>query len=547
MSNHFNRTGGLHPKKSAFDLSEDIKLTCDMGELIPVWTRIMNAGDTFKIGSQTVCRFQPLVYPIIHEVQITTHTFFVPMRLLWDNWEKYYTGGKDGNYVAAVPKWNPTPDDLQLFSLWDYFGYPIVNYAPPPNDSRNLPMDMHRRCYNFIIDEYYGDENHDDPINTDADGDRATPPTVWGTNRKVLRRRWKKDYPTSALPFRQRGSTLALPIEGITEALFEDTSLTNNGELINLIHGNGAQRPITQWAGSNMLFNYNDAASTVGFIRQGVGTLTNSVNYVGVNSANTVDLSLASTFDFSALREIAQIQKWMERNARAGVRYTEFLKAHFGAKNQDFRLQRPEYIGGTKSPISINEVLQTSATQGSSAQGNMAGHGLAASDGYHGSYTASEPGIIMSILSVMPTPVYEDGFPREVLYNDKEEWYMPEYAHLSEQAIFNAEIFPSGDETQDMDIWGYQGRYDELRVGRSKVVSEMRRKVPSSNQSLAEWHLARSFTGLPNLNSNFIECNPDKNIFAVPSAKGLIINHATLVKAIRPMPEISEPGLIDHF
>jgi len=557
MNVAFQNIGKLHPKKSAFDLSYDVKLTCDMGELIPTMAKLMVPGDTFKYAVEDVVRLLPLATPIYHEIIVTNHTFFIPIRILMKNFDRYISGGKDGNYVTPIPKWNPTVDDLKLFTLWDYFGFPVTNYTIPPIDARNLPMDMLRRAYNYIWDEYYRDQNYDEPINTGDDGKTETPPTVWGNNRKVLKRRWKKDYFTSALPFRQRGTAPALPIAGVLRADFErlaNYTISTDGNPIGT--GNIAYLGVSI-NNNNKAININrsNAANLSG------GQLGQATeNLIGALNSNTIKVNEAATCDVNDLRTVVQLQKWMERNARAGVRYKEFIDVHFDEHIGDSTLQRPEYVGGTKTFINVNEVVSTMQFEGlSNPQGTMTGHGLAADEGYVGTYHAREFGIIMNITSIMPKPCYEDGFEREWMYNDKEEWYMPEYAHLSEQAILNQEVFPKGGNPVttegkpitggDLDIWAYQGRYDELRVSKDKVVSEMRVKVPSSYSSMADWHLSRSFTSLPNLNSNFLECNPDKRVFMVMEgqSKTCIINHANLIKAIRPLPEIAEPGLMDHF
>jgi hypothetical protein len=255
-------------------------------------------------------------------------------------------------------------------------------------------------------------------------------------------------------------------------------------------------------------------------------------------------MSAAATFDVSDLRLAFQIQKWMERNARAGVRYTEFLRAHFGVAPRDERLQRPEYIGGSKSPIIISEVLQTSqSTQGTagSPQGNMAGHGLTADRTRAARYRVSEYGWILGIMSVMPRTAYQQGVNRQFLRRTKFDHYFAEFAHLSEQAIENVELVATNDENYNAGIFGYQGRYDELRYMPSRVCGNMR-------QLYDYWHLGRKFslTSPPLLNEEFIKCVPDKRIFAVQNEDGLIVNVANIIRAVRPMPIMSNPGLIDH-
>ena len=537
----FQKVGGLSPKRSAHGISGSKLFTCNMGELIPVFARRMIPGDTFKIGCETAVRLFPMKYPIMHEIDVTAHAFFVPSRLLWNKFDKYISGGKTGDFAEPLPKWRPNSDDLQLFSQWDYHGFPIVNYQIPPEGARNLPSDDLRRCYNFIWDEYYRDQNLDDPINTGDDGTAETPPTVWGNNRKILKRRYKKDYFTSALIQRQRGTAPALPIAGTLQ--LENGLGVSAAQALTITH--------------NMSRSSGD--SSVSVVVPNVSsqpTITGTKPAQNIPVSGTMDLGDGVTFDISDLRSVVQLQKWMERNNRAGIRYGEFIKAHFDEDLGDSTLNRPVYIGGTKAPVMVNEVVQTSGT-GATPQGNMSGHGLSASDGYIGTYHAKEYGIIMTLLSIMPKPMYEDGIDREWLWTDKEDWYFPEFAHLSEQGIYNCEVLPQGGNPVnadgkpiaggDLDIWAYQGKYDELRVGRDIVCSEMRVKVPNGNQSLADWHMSRSFTTLPHLNSEFITCNPDTRNFLVRSDKTCLVYHANMVKAIRPLPPIAEPGLMDHF
>ena len=228
---------------------------------------------------------------------------------------------------------------------------------------------------------------------------------------------------------------------------------------------------------------------------------------------NTVDLSTASTFDIADLRLAFQIQKWMERNARGGVRYTEFLRAHFGVAPRDERLHRPEYIGGSKSPVIMSEVLQTSSTDLTTPQGNLAGHGISAQDQFCGSYRAAEFGLIMGIMSIMPKPAYSQGINRQWLRRSKFDFFFPEFVGLSEQAIEQAEIYATDVASANTTIFGYQGRYDEMRTKDNMVVGEMR-------TTFDYWHLARQFSSAPLLNSSFITCIPRKDIFAVQNMPG---------------------------
>ena len=492
MSNNkmFSRVAGLHPGMSVFDLSYTKLLTCDMGQLIPVMCDEVVPGDIFKIGNQSVIRMQPLVAPVLHEINAYVHYFFVPYRLLWSDWEDFITGGVDGQNASTLPLWRPTDTSLiHVGSLWDYFGF-NVDIVPTAS---SYPIQFPKSAYNMIYNEYYRDEN--------------LQPGVDIFQNYVLKRNWEKDYFTSSLPWQQRGIAPALPISGVTKAVWPTevstgTSFPVLGDSLSLVY-----KPRDNWSR---------------------GLLNN----------NTVDLSSASTFNVADLRLAFQIQKWMERNARAGARYTESLQAHFGVSPRDERLQRPEYIGGSKTPVIVSEVLQTSSTDATSPQGNMAGHGVSVASTFCGKYRATEHGLIMGILSIMPRSMYQQGHDRQWLRRSRYDFYFPEFANLSEQAITKAEIYASAIENDNKTIFGYQGRYDEMRTKRNMVCGQMR-------STFDYWHLGRIFRRC-RLNSDFITCNPDKRIFAAPSEPGFIVQFANLIKAWRPMPIQSDPGLIDH-
>ena len=424
-NNIFGRTGTLQPARSMFDLSYEKKFTCDMGQLIPVCCEEVVPGDFFKIGNQSVIRFQPLVAPVLHEINQYVHYFFVPYRLLWDDWEDFITGGITGDLSPVIPRWTPTNNAIG--SLWDFLGFP-TGVVP----TGALPLDFPRRAYNFVYNEYYRDESLIDEVDE--------------TNEDILNRCWEKDYFTSSLLNQQRGTAPALPISGLTSAVWSDTPFYWNGSNV---------------TGNSVIGTYGDKFQTSTDIHH--GSLKKALN------ANTVDLSSATTFDVADLRLVFQIQKWMERNNRAGARYTEFLGAHFGVHPRDDRLQRPEYIGGSKTPVIISEVLQTSQTDATSPQGNLAGHGIAVSDSFCGKYKAEEFGLIIGIMSVMPRTVYQQGINRQWLRRTKYDFYFPEFSNLSEQAVENAEICATATESHNKGLFGYQGRYDEMRTKSSMV------------------------------------------------------------------------------
>jgi len=510
MPKLFSEVKQANPGKSVFDLSYSKLFTCDMGQLIPVVCDEMVPGDTFDMGAEIIVRFQPLVAPILHPINVYVHSFFVPYRLLWDQWEDFITRGISGDLEPVIPRWTPT--NTAIGSLWDYMGFPT---GVTPTGA--LPLEFVRRAYNLVYNEYYRDE--------------TLIAEVAETNESILRRAWAKDYFTSALPWQQRGTAPALPISGTTNA---EWSAAINQYIY----------PLAYVGQSNERIKNKNSGTTEATIKMSAGGTFSSENFLVAQvtpaqlDANVVDLSGATTFDVADLRLAFTLQRWMERNARGGVRYVEFLKNQYGESPRDDRLQRPEYIGGTKAPVVISEVLQTGESA-TTPQGNMAGHGLTADLSYIGKYHAVEFGLVISIMSVMPEAMYQQGIDRQWLRRTNWDFFNPSFVNLSEQAIERAELYATAVEAENRTIFGYQGMYDEMRVKRNMVCSEMR-------DTFDYWHLGRQFASAPLLNQSFIECNPDKRIFADQADPGLIISVGNKIKATRPLPVIAEPGLIDH-
>lgn len=552
----FSSVRGNNVGRSVFNLSHFKRFTCDMGQLIPVLFLECVPGDTMKIGCEAVTRFQPMVAPILDSVDMYVHYFFVPTRLLLSDdkeWEKFLTGGKDGKDDSVIlPLWNfnysdgsGSTDPKNPFStgirdkkycLWDYFGLPVSS------NMYNIVSSNHvngfgQRCYNICWNEFYRDENFCDEVAL--------------TNNTILYRAWKKDYFTSALPWQQRGVSPALPISG-TLPINLNGSVFTFGDVSNPIRlvatspesGEITTRIKNSNEGTNFGLNSADTRAVLG---EGNGGYYYGLQgkAISSNPTATVDLSKGTTFDVAVLREAFQIQRWLELNARAGVRYTEFLNAHFGIAPRDEVLQRPEYLGGTKSEIVVSEVLQTSATSESSPQGNLAGHGLGAMSDFICSYTAKEFGYIIGIASWMPKPSYQQGVNRIFSRQTKYDFYFPEFAHLSEQAVTKGEIYATGDSAHDNSIFGYQSAYAEMRYMPSINCADMR-------DTYSYWHLGRIFNSDPSLNAGFLTTNSAysggirKDIFAVQNEPGLIVNFANVVKAIRPLPVYGTPGFIDH-
>lgn len=571
----FQDVGELKPLRTKFDLSYSNRYNCNMGEMIPSYIERVEAGDKVFIGQEVLCRLQALVSPVLDNLYISTEYFFVPFRLLYDKWEDFYTGYVQGSvppeeFTDLQPEWSPETSqnntlNNKKFSLWDYVGFPI-----DVDPVGCYPLDYPRSAYNLIYNEWYRDENLQDlvPLNND----------------KILYRSWRKDYFTSALPFRQKGVAPSIPISGTGSVVFDPTSKGYTYQSANLgtkvVFNNSTDGvfpsfgydldssspyPVqvlnSQNPGSHTFTNRlgiqflpNSQVDLAAIIANG-GSLNNQ--YIGVlgnsdtpsatidsfskwlSDTNSFNFENVGTFDASDMRDLFQLQKWMERNARAGTRYTEFLRAHFGVSPSDARLDRPEFLGSIKSSIIISEVLQTSASSDSSPQGNLAGKGLGVSKSFIDSYEVEEPGIIIGITTVYPRPSYQQGINRVWLRKSRFDQFYPEFVNLSEQGIYTAEIYASNSQESNLRIFAYTGIYDEMRVRHNQVCGDLR-------DTLDYWVMTRKFDTTPALNSEFITCKPSKNIFAVQDEPGIILHVYNDISAIRSLPFISEPGLLDH-
>lgn len=522
----FQEVAPARVPRSSLDLSYEKKFTCDMGQIIPILAEEAIPGDVWDIANRAVVRFQPLLAPVLHEVSAKTYYFFVPYRLLDDAWESFISRGVQGTTVGTLPVFDPadytTPANVYAQgTLWDFLGFPLLQPA-----TEFCPMDYPRAAYYFIYNEYFRDET----LTTALD---LTP----GVEYAIKNALWSKGYFESALPWQQRGTAPALPVFGSASVdfafnsvnysatafanlgipVFKNSSRTNPNDL-------GAMEP----AGAAPLVN--PAAQVAG-----IGEV--------LSDSNTVDGSTFTASDISDLRLAVQLQVWMERNARAGVRYTEFLKSHFQVSPTDARLQRPEFIGGTVSPVLFSEVLQTSATDNEpTPQGTLAGHGISVLGEHAGRYRVEEFGLIMGLMVVRPKPAYQDGINRQWLRRTTFDFYFPEFSGLSEQEIFNGELCtrdvaadPVG--AANLGVFGYTGRYNEMRYKPDMVCSEMR-------TTFDYWHLGRQFNPAspPSLNAAFLECVPRKDIFAVPSVPGLIVSFGNILNVLRPMPFMAEPA-----
>lgn len=534
------------PNKSTFDLSHDKRLTTRMGRLTPCLILECVPSDFFKGSSEMLVRLAPLLAPIYDQINVFVHFFFVPNRLLWEDWEEFITGGRLGvgidPLVAPIPPYYDigsilasSPEYFAKSSLMDYLGVPILPIAPDvAGDYDGIHLDyMPAAAYQLIWYEYYRDRNFvtDDDVEFPLPSGEVTPSDS-GTEAETRLRSYKHDYFTSALPFTQRGQQVLIPIDTTVTYLDQsrmirsdtDTPLTNDG----FVGGNiGSAVP-----GGLFLNKQNLADDGIAGRIENIDTMSNTTSTIN---------------DF---RSAYALQVWMERNAIGGSRYNESTEAHFGVKPQDSRLQRPEYIGGGRIPVKISEVVSTAyAVDGADTipQANMAGHGVTYGNTNRFSYFCTEHGFIMGILSIMNPPSYHQGMPKMFRRRSFLDYPWPTFAKLGEQQVDKAELYALAvNLTEDVDgqipLFGYQSRYADWK------------HIPNWNHgdfhdTLLFWTLTRNFEDTPELGQAFNEFDEltQDRIFAIaPDPETLTDNfwiychNAITVK--RPLPYFGTPN-----
>lgn len=534
----FNLTNDINPKLNAFDLSHNHFTTMNMGDLVPIsWLECV-PGDIFNLDMEMLVRAQPMLAPILNNLTCDIHAFFVPTRLLWKDWESFCTTIVQGSippktYEGTPPVWCEMDDkeqtkmpniDTKSMSLWDYFGFSRIFKVDAIKEKR--PLDFLRRAYYFIWNEWFRDENLQEPIdyyNSEL--------------QNILPRAWRKDYFTASYIGRQKGTSPSVPLSGQGSVKWT-SSYQKSLDSFTL---NIGIRPSGQ---ANVVLSGSELKSTAnnGPVSVGNNEIINRDDFLEYLNANSFDLSNVGTFDTNDLREMFQIQKFLERLMMAGSRYIEFLQSQFGVSPSDSRLQIPERIGGTSFNIKISEVIATAETELKNGeinpQGNQSGHGLSVSAGSLGTYKAVEFGYIVVLANIQPPSVYVDRIPKEMFRKTLLEQYNPHFVNLSFQATENREIYAQGTD-EDEGIFAYAGRYDEMREKQSYISGDMYDKL--------DFYLNfRKFNTLPRFNKDFIECKPDNHIFKVQDEPPFICNFFCDFKALRPLPLVSEPSLIDH-
>lgn len=545
MANIFDSVFIEKPKRSKQNLSHSRLLTTDYGKLVPILAMDCVPGDKVKLSSTCFIRTAPMLSPSLTPSTARIDYFFVPYRLVWDDFRDFITGGEDGFASPKEPYYHVEPNSPynKAGSLFDHLGIPTEITRPVNN------VTLMMRSYNLIWNEWYRDQN----TQHEAEVLKTSGQESQDDFRYELKYRcWRKDMFTSALTSPQRG--VSVPINTSTQAritgqivnLEPFTAEDTNATRIKFLDTQGNLRQGELKVVNNVLqFRPINATGTFSSDDDDAVSMVNSpVSLTGEDAVNIDGLNIS----IQDIRRANAVQVWLERNARAGGRYVEQILSHFGVRTPDYRLDRPEYLGGATQPVQVKSVMNMTETGDGtyeSAVGALSGSGT--SIGYargRKTYHVEEHGCIIGLLSIMPEAMYYQGVPRHFLKSNKFEWLFPEFANLGEQPIYIQELYRE-DGTPES-YFGYEPRYAEYRYIQNSIHGDFR-------TSLKFWHQAREFGSTPSLTAPFVECSPNKDginrIWAVNIAPdGSQIDHFWVqinnsVKMKRPLPKYGIPSL----
>ena len=563
----FSDAPAMYMKRTKFDRSHVYKTTFNSGKLIPVFVDEVLPGDTTRMSVNYFARLATPIKPIMDNIYLDWFFFFVPNRLVWEHWQNFCFEQEDPDddtdYVIPTVVATGNSDNAYIGSLWDYFGLP-VNTSGNLSGISALPF---RGVY-LIWNEWFRDENLQKSVkiqkgdtNEVLNSARAAEQPSWvftsGTDivpgLACPPRGKRHDYFTSALPWTQKGPGVSIGLAG-TASLVDPSpvsgyfvqqpndslgaaQLQQDGGVHDVFTGNGT---LTYQNG-----DYSTSIAGHSINGSGVATIAAQPGSSWLSKDSYADLDSSSIFTINSLRTAFQMQKFYERLARGGSRYTEVLRSFFGVVSPDARLQRPEFLGSFTKMVNVNPIAQTSATDSTSPQGNLSAYGVTAAK-FHG-FTKSfvEHGYIFGFVCARADLTYQQGINKMWLRSTVYDFYWPTFAHLGEQAVELREIYAQGSEA-DTTVFGYQERYAEYRYKPSQITGKFRSSVTGG--TLDKWHLSQFFKNAPTLNEEFIVENPPiERIIAVPSEPQFLLDIGFRYTTVRPMPMFGTPGLVDHF
>jgi hypothetical protein len=519
--------------RSSFDRSHGHKTTLDAGYLVPVFVDEALPGDTFNVNMTGFARLTTPLHPYMDNAYFNSFFFAVPIRLLWENWEKFNGAqtnpGDSTDYL--IPEIVAPAEGWAHGTLSDYIGLPVG----VPNLRTSA---LWHRAYNLIWNEWFRDQNLQQSVEVPT-GDGPDTPDEY----TLLRRGKRHDYFTSSLPWPQKGESVSIPLGATAPVMGMPTSAPVGISASGAPTFSTAAQTGTLGIGSAGPHVYFGGGGENGVLSWSNPALAGSADLTG--AALTADLSEATAATINQLRQAFQVQKLYERDARGGTRYTEIVRSHFGVTSPDARLQRPEYLGGGQSPVNIHQVEQTSASKEQpTPQGNLAAFGTSIMTKHGFSKSFTEHCVIIGMVCVRADITYQQGLNRMFSRRSRFDFYWPALAHIGEQAVLSKEIYcdgTAGDET----VWGYQERFAEYRYKPSQITGQMRSSYP---QSLDTWHLAQDYATRPLLNSTFIQENPPiARVIAVPTEPHFLADFHFRMRCARPMPVFGVPGMMDHF